>query len=771
MSTTRVRAIIAFFLCAGASATFAQITDAFAYQGVLNDANGPTNAPHDLIFRVLDAEAGGSQIGQCQCFDNVIPVDGVFSVILNDAGQFGPTFLDGSPRWLEVRVRADATLANCPPGCGAAQFETLAPRQRLLITPYAGYSRRAPWTGLIGVPPGFLDGIDDAGGLTLPFSGSFAGSSQTAFSMTQTGTGSAGLFRITNPASFWEALTVSSDAGTGPTFLAGNNGGDSAGYFLKSSVNPSSTAYTLRVDNQASGGGISISAYVGPGVNANAAGGDAIRGRIAMAANGNPGVGRAGYFEVNNSSHADAAVRVLTNGGSSSYGLNLTQSGLGFAARIESTNASNTRSAVIVTNAGSGPALSLTGPGFNGSGDGGVLSVFDNSFRMKFDGNSVRVFDDVDQPADMYLARDGGNVLLATGAGGNVGIGTTAPSAKLHVGADGVIQGRLAIGASAAPTNASLRVAAGADNDGTLSTLRIESGTGPNTQSMLFDGNEIDGMSSDLYLNNNTSNDVILVNGGGQVGIGVTAPAANLDIDGVGSNLDGLRITNPGSAAGVVRITSPDGSPGIIGEASNGHRRDIRFQDDGIALYTRDDGSAPLNGNGIFIDEAGNVGIGNVAPTFRLEVNGITRTDGLIITGGADLSEGFEITGDAAQPGAVVVIDPRNPGHLTPSTSAYDKRVAGVVSGAGGVSTGLMMSQPGSAADGKHPVALTGRVYCLCDASFGAIEPGDLLTTSATAGHAMRVGDHDRAPGAVLGKAMTRLESGRGLVLVLVSLQ
>jgi len=60
----------------------------------------------------------------------------------------------------------------------------------------------------------------------------------------------------------------------------------------------------------------------------------------------------------------------------------------------------------------------------------------------------------------------------------------------------------------------------------------------------------------------------------------------------------------------------------------------------------------------------------------------------------------------------------------------------------------------------------------MCDASSGAIEPGDLLTTSARPGHAMRVDDHARAVGAILGKAMSPLDDGeRGLVLVLVSLQ
>lgn len=119
----------------------------------------------------------------------------------------------------------------------------------------------------------------------------------------------------------------------------------------------------------------------------------------------------------------------------------------------------------------------------------------------------------------------------------------------------------------------------------------------------------------------------------------------------------------------------------------------------------------------------------------------------------------------------VVCIDLARPGGLTLSTSAYDRRVAGVVSGAGGVRPGLLMSQEGTIADGGHAVALTGRVWTWCDASASPIEPGDLLTTADAPGHAMRADNPSRAQGAVIGKAMTSLETGRGLVLVLVAMQ
>jgi hypothetical protein len=145
----------------------------------------------------------------------------------------------------------------------------------------------------------------------------------------------------------------------------------------------------------------------------------------------------------------------------------------------------------------------------------------------------------------------------------------------------------------------------------------------------------------------------------------------------------------------------------------------------------------------------------------------------LEITGGSDLSEQFDIENATGtpEPGMVVCIDPDNPGRLSLSEKAYDRRVAGVISGAGGVKTGMLMGQQSSEADGDLPVALVGRVYVWADAESGPIEPGDLLTTADRPGHAMKVGDHSRATGAILGKAMSGLDDGQGLILTLVALQ
>lgn len=157
---------------------------------------------------------------------------------------------------------------------------------------------------------------------------------------------------------------------------------------------------------------------------------------------------------------------------------------------------------------------------------------------------------------------------------------------------------------------------------------------------------------------------------------------------------------------------------------------------------------------------------------FRVLNQGQVVTPSISITGGADLSEPFDLAealGDV-EPGSVLVIDPENPGSLTLSGRPYDPRVAGIVSGAGGVRPGLTLSQQGKL-DGGHQVALSGRVYVRASTENGPIRPGDMITTSTRPGLGMRATDRQKSYGAVVGKAMTGLETGEGLVLVLVGLQ
>jgi hypothetical protein len=142
---------------------------------------------------------------------------------------------------------------------------------------------------------------------------------------------------------------------------------------------------------------------------------------------------------------------------------------------------------------------------------------------------------------------------------------------------------------------------------------------------------------------------------------------------------------------------------------------------------------------------------------------------GDILLHNADCAEEFDVVNEAEiEPGTVMVL--ADDGRLHPNRTAYCRKVAGVVSGAGEYKPGLVLDkQPGSA--NRVPVALMGKVFCKVDAQYGAIGIGDLLTTSPTVGHAMKAEDPMHAFGAVLGKALRPLTSGTGLIPILVSLQ
>lgn len=250
--------------------------------------------------------------------------------------------------------------------------------------------------------------------------------------------------------------------------------------------------------------------------------------------------------------------------------------------------------------------------------------------------------------------------------------------------------------------------------------------------------------------------------GGGYIGVRNTNGSNRVVIDGYST-----------AGGGGLSIYDGDGTETIemLGAESTGAGGQILMRSGTGVTTIQLDSDAAGTGYLAIYDAAG---VANIILDGDVSGDGRITTQVLQITGGSDLSENFEINGakDTLMPGMIVSIDPKNVGELVLCQQAFDKRVAGIVSGAGGVKTGMLMGQAGTKADGKHPVALTGRVYCWVDADAGgAVEAGDLITTSSTPGHGMKVSDSTRASGAIIGKAMSSLEKGKGLVLILVSLQ
>lgn len=96
----------------------AQTTE-FSFQGLLTDNSASANGNFDFEFRLFEAATGGTSLGSVQR-PNVVVTNGVFSVVL-DFGAFPP-----ANRFLEISVRPE----------GGA-LTTLAPRSKLLSTPYA----------------------------------------------------------------------------------------------------------------------------------------------------------------------------------------------------------------------------------------------------------------------------------------------------------------------------------------------------------------------------------------------------------------------------------------------------------------------------------------------------------------------------------------------------------------------------------------------------------------------------------------------------------
>lgn len=279
----------------------------------------------------------------------------------------------------------------------------------------------------------------------------------------------------------------------------------------------------------------------------------------------------------------------------------------------------------------------------------------------------------------------------------------------------------------------------------------------------------------------------------GNGAVGVEGSGQTTGVDGYSENGTGV-FGSSTNATGIHGASYDDKAAGILGDNyfggpgvrghSSGNAGVYGTSENAFGVYGESDNNYAIKGKslnsvalyGESTNSAGVYGLssthhGVIGRTLDPTKYAILADGKVAITGGTDIAERFSSAiSQTIEPGTVVVVDEAHPGQVNPSNLAYARTVVGIVSGAGGVEPGLVLHQKGMM-EGPHIVAIAGRVYVKATTINGSIKPGDLLTTADLPGHAMKATDRDLAFGAIIGKALTGLDNGADMVLVLVNLQ
>jgi hypothetical protein len=749
---------------------------AFTYQGQLNNNTNPATGNYDFTFTLYAASSGGSALAGPITNAAVVVSNGLFAVLVD----FGPGVFTGGSDWLGVGVRSN----------GVGAFSILLPRQQLTPAPYAIYAEGANAAGLSGtIPTGDLSGTYGSP-ITLTNLGNiFAGNGGGLTSVNAATV--AGL----SAANFWQ---VGGNTGvpTGSNFV-----GTTDNQYLDLRAN-GVRALRLRLLTDGLGiysnapdviGGSSVN-LVAPNVVG-----------AAIAGGGGNGTNGTSYF---NEVYADFGA-IGGGAANSTIGRNATVSG-GFAnvaggagsfvggGGFDGTTLSGN---VIRDNAaaiGGGLGNSILSGGtyaFIGGGTGNT----NNGFMATIGGGQLNVASglaatvaggSVNQANSSYAtvaggsgniavyeaAVGGGSANTATGFVSTVSGGFANAASGYYsavAGGNGNIAGgnaSFAAGQYAQTTHANTFIWGDGSQD-PFTGANYDEGFNVLASGGVFLFNGAEGVHVD-YLNQNPGGTVTygLRFGAGGSGEGITSqrtPGANqYGLDLFTASTERMTIANNGFVG--INTTSPSERLEVNGNyvlIDGGNAAD---KNGPIDAYIGGSGSGSDVQIGSFNSAITAVGFWNNASGAWMHI----ACSSISISGGSDLAEPFPVGAEGGEipAGTVMVIDGKNPGQLKVSDQPYDRRVAGVISGANGINPGIQMRQEGLSEGGRN-VALTGRVYVQAVSANGAIEPGDLLTTSSLPGYAMKVTDYTRAQGAILGKAMTALNEGKGTVLVLVTLQ
>ena len=217
----------------------------------------------------------------------------------------------------------------------------------------------------------------------------------------------------------------------------------------------------------------------------------------------------------------------------------------------------------------------------------------------------------------------------------------------------------------------------------------------------------------------------------------------------------GVKGQNNGTSGYGVWGQGGSGATGVLGQTNSTSRYGVWAYNSGNGVALRTEGSGNLI-------ESWDLSPVNLR--FRVDNAGNVSADGSFTSPAADFAEMLPAK-PGLEPADVLIID--EDGLLSLSTEAYQKSVAGVYSTKPAFIGGVKSDAENS---GKVPLAVVGIIPVKVTAENGAIMPGDMLTTSSTAGYAMRAGD--AAPnGTVIGKALKKMEAESGIVDMFVILQ
>jgi hypothetical protein len=198
---------------------------------------------------------------------------------------------------------------------------------------------------------------------------------------------------------------------------------------------------------------------------------------------------------------------------------------------------------------------------------------------------------------------------------GNIGIGTTNPSEKLHVVGDARIQGDLTVNGTYTQIDTDVTT--------TEQWLVTNDGTGP-AAIINQKGSE------DIFDVQDDGTSVFYIEDGGNIGIGTTSPSVLLHISSDSST--NFRMSRTGTGQ-IWEQTIDSSARWILREAAS----------EGGTKYARltidDAGDTWLCENG------GNVGIGTTSPTYKLDVDGEILSDGLRLNLSATTQRAITSTG------------------------------------------------------------------------------------------------------------------------------